>query len=211
MILNRLGYLFFPRRCFLCGELVLPSDELCKTCEKYISDTPMPKIENGILSPFIYDGAIRSGLLQLKFERAFDGVTFFAQSISKILENFIFDGICYVPLHPKRERQRGYNQSRLLAQELGKILDLPVLDVLTRLRDTPSQRNFKSDERWENVNGAFGSADVKNQRLLLIDDIATTGATLFECAKALRKSGAANVIFAVVATTQLPPLAQTAK
>ena len=102
-----------------------------------------------------------------------------------------------VPLHHKRQRERGYNQSRLLARELGRFTNLPVVDdCLTRRRATPPQtRTSTVDERRSNVADAFACGDqrLREKQVLLIDDVATSGATLNACAAALKAAGATSV------------------
>jgi len=102
-----------------------------------------------------------------------------------------------VPLHRKRLRERGYNQSRLLARELGKLTGLPVVDdCLIRQRLAPPQaRTATVDERLNNVATAFACGDqrLRDKPVLLIDDVATSGATLDSCAAALKANGATSV------------------
>ncbi len=103
-----------------------------------------------------------------------------------------------VPLYKKKQRQRGYNQSELLARELAKLRNLP-LDTtsLIRSRNTPSQTKLGREGRLQNMSGAFSCvnpAAVKGKIVLLIDDVATTGATLEGCAEALKAAGAKKVI-----------------
>jgi ComF family protein len=107
------------------------------------------------------------------------------------------DFLIAVPLHSGRERERGYNQAQLLAEVLGRAVGLPVLasGALSRLRDTRPQVDLNSAERKANVEGAFHceSRQVAGQRIVLIDDVCTTGATLEACSIALRQAGAASV------------------
>lgn len=107
------------------------------------------------------------------------------------------DVIVPVPLHARRLRQRGYNQSALLAGELGKIIGLPVMEgTLLRLENTPAQvKAINAEMRRKNVCGAFACCDgmLQGRRVLLIDDICTTGATLDSCAGALKRSGVHSV------------------
>jgi ComF family protein len=102
-----------------------------------------------------------------------------------------------VPLHPKREQQRGYNQAVLLARELGNVLNVPVIeDALIRTRNTVSQSHLNRQERLENVAGAFTCQSINGiagQQVILIDDVATTGATLDACALALMVNGVDKV------------------
>ncbi len=101
-----------------------------------------------------------------------------------------------VPLHSRRLRSRGYNQSYLLAREAGKLLGIPVReDLLKRANDSPPQVEAKSrDDRRTNVAGSFESiAEVSGKSVLLVDDVATTGSTISACAAALKDAGAASV------------------
>jgi ComF family protein len=109
------------------------------------------------------------------------------------------DVLIPVPLHRHRLRERGYNQSHLIARELGALVDMPVFeDVLVRVKDTPTQVKTPNVKmRWENVERAFACSgrcgDLENRRVLLIDDVCTTGATMDACAGVLRKVGVASV------------------
>jgi ComF family protein len=107
----------------------------------------------------------------------------------------VADALVPVPLHRARERQRGYNQSRLLAREMSASLDWPVVEALARLRNTPAQVGLNRAQRLANVRDAFcvTDASVAGRRVLLIDDVCTTGATLGACSQALRRAGARSV------------------
>ncbi len=113
-----------------------------------------------------------------------------------------FDIIVPVPLHPTRERERGFNQAALLAELLGGRRSIPVKPVLERIRYTTTQTVFDRAERMENLRNAFRlrkNADVRGLRVLLIDDVLTTGSTLSECARILRLAGAPTVYAATAA------------
>ena len=99
-----------------------------------------------------------------------------------------------VPLAAKRLRDRGYNQSEHLARALGRLVAKPVrIDALKRVRETPTQTALTPEARLANVAGAFRAAGVQGSRVVLVDDVFTTGATLVAAAAALRKAGAAEV------------------
>jgi len=100
-----------------------------------------------------------------------------------------------VPLHPSRLRSRGYNQSALLAREVSKLTGLPVKeDLLVRVKDAPPQMGLGRENRWRNVGSAFQCVgDLRNQAVLLVDDVVTTGSTMSACASALKSAGAASV------------------
>ncbi len=112
------------------------------------------------------------------------------------------DLIVPVPLHPARQRERGFNQAELLARALHRHSGLPLGDVLQRTRYTTTQTQFDRSERMENLRGAFRlrrGSNVQDLRMLLVDDVLTTGSTLSECASVLRKAGALSVHAATVA------------
>jgi competence protein ComFC len=115
-----------------------------------------------------------------------------------------------VPLH--RQRERGYNQAALIAKPLAKLLRLPYKSVLlTRIRPRPDKHLLSYEERWESVRGAFATrpgSQVDNLRVLLVDDVMTSGATLDSCAKTLREAGARSVIGLTVARAVLKNAAE---
>jgi ComF family protein len=124
------------------------------------------------------------------------------------------DFIVPVPLHPRRLRWRGFNQSRLLAEKISKnlapMLEIEIIDVLKRDKNNKAQMKIKKyRERLQNMkdifsfNAQFGKNILKNKEIMLIDDIATTGATLEECAKVLKENGAKKVFAAVIARQTL--------
>ncbi len=132
---------------------------------------------------------------------------FVAREMNRVLDPPLYDAAFPVPLARRRQLERGYNQSRLLA--LGMVDELrrvpPVANELVRTRSTQSQTNLSRANRWKNVSGAFGlvePSDLSGQRVLLVDDVLTTGATLTAAAAPLRKAGALVdlAVFAVVAT-----------
>jgi ComF family protein len=113
-----------------------------------------------------------------------------------------FNLIVPVPLHPARKRERGFNQAELLARELHRKSRIPVQSVLRRTRYTTTQTQFDRSERMENLRGAFRlrrGCNVQGLRMLLVDDVLTTGSTLSECAAVLKKGGALSVHAATAA------------
>src|SRR5437773_4024903 len=113
-----------------------------------------------------------------------------------------FDVIIPVPLHPARERERGFNQATLLAELLATSTTAPLRAALERTRYTTTQTAYDRAERMENLHGAFRlrkNQDVRDLRVLLIDDVLTTGSTLSECARVLRRAGASCVYAATAA------------
>jgi ComF family protein len=113
-----------------------------------------------------------------------------------------FDLIVPVPLHPARQRERGFNQAGLLAELLSRRVAVVTNTALERIRYTTTQTAFDRAERMENLRGAFrlrGNADVRQLHVLLIDDVLTTGSTLSECARVLKRAGARSVYAATAA------------
>ena len=113
-----------------------------------------------------------------------------------------FDAIVPVPLHPARQRERGFNQAAVLAQSLSRHMALPLRSVLERVHHTTTQTAFDRSERMQNLRDAFRlrkNEDVRRLRVLLIDDVLTTGSTLSECARVLKRAGAGPVYAATAA------------
>ncbi|OFV98611.1 MAG: hypothetical protein A3H28_06065 [Acidobacteria bacterium RIFCSPLOWO2_02_FULL_61_28] len=147
-----------------------------------------------------YEGTLQSLIQRLKY----DGYRPLAKPLGRFLaeaarrlEEQSFDLLIPVPLHPRRQRQRGFNQAALLAAEVSKFLNIPSgAKDCVRVRDTRPQTGLRAAERRKNVAGAFDVPEperVRGRRVLLIDDVLTTGATAHACAQALRKAGARGV------------------
>ena len=154
---------------------------------------------DGIRSPFRFEGIIRQAIHQLKYRN----LRALALPLARLLQDYLAanplpgEVLVPVPLHQKRLRERGYNQSSLLVRELGKLTNLAVVDdCLVRQRHTPPQaKTLAVAERRSNVNNAFICRDRRLQdgHVLLIDDVSTSGATIDACAAALKSAGAASV------------------
>jgi len=181
-----------PPLCPKCGK-PQSSGTLCPTCVSWQAEI------DGIRSPFRFDGVMRQAIHQLKYRN----LRALAEPLAKLLNDYLTaypipgEILVPVPLHRKRLRERGYNQSSLLAKELGKLADLPVVDdCLFRQRHAPPQtRSSTVEERRSNVAGAFVCRDhrLQDKQVLLIDDVSTSGATLDTCAAALKAIGATSV------------------
>ncbi|MSQ33675.1 MAG: ComF family protein [Dehalococcoidia bacterium] len=146
------------------------------------------------------EGTIRRAILELKHQ----GVSSLARPLGRLLHEYLVehplksDLIVPVPLHARRQRQRGFNQAILLAKELGRLQRIPVdLSVLQRVRNSPAQAKANTaEERRANVRDAFKPAEgppLQDKQVLLVDDVCTTGATLDACARSLKAAGAAKV------------------
>lgn len=178
--------------CTKCGKSI-SSGILCSDCASRFLDI------DGIRSVFRFEGAVRQSILQFKYKNVKAMATPLAQLMGQYLRAHPLpaDALVPVPLHPRRLRERGYNQSSLLTGELSKFTSLPVVEKsLARLKNTPPQTRTKSAaERHRNIARAFACRDrrLRGKRILLIDDVCTSGATLNACAVALKAAGAASV------------------
>jgi ComF family protein len=152
-----------------------------------------------VRAPYTFDGPAREVVHALKYSHFRALAEPMALSMARCMEeeSIPVDTLVPVPLHPLRRRVRGYDQAALLARELGKLTTLPVTETaLARRRATPAlARGLGAAERRQNVEGAFAARgdDVGGRRVLLIDDVTTTGATLDACARALQEAGAASI------------------
>lgn len=207
-MIGRLLDLLYPPKCVLCHK-ILPNSrqQLCDACGRFVL-TQRVQTRQGhhfarCVAPLAYDEPVRSSIHRFKFAgRKFYAKTFglwMAAAIGQEYEDF--DLITWVPISRKRLRRRGYDQSRLLAEETAKNLGREVVPCLKKIRNNPPQsRSTKREQRRKNVAGAYEvTGDVKGLRILLVDDVITTGATLEECSRMLRRAGAKEVLCAAIA------------
>lgn len=192
--------------CVACGAPLLhpTSGIVCEACWRAARTIAPP-----FFIPYVrhsraagvYEGALRNIIHALKY----DGRTSLAPSLAALIVEQCgdalegADAVVPVPLHRSRERERGFNQASLIA----RALPLPCAAVLVRLRATSSQTDLPADRRRANVRGAFAVKDDRSQGSplipVLVDDVATTGATISECARVLTEAGARDVRAVTVA------------
>ncbi len=155
----------------------------------------------------VYTGAMVDAITLLKYHAVTPLGGWFATRLAELVAHqsatFAADVVVPVPLHPTRLRERGYNQAELIARPLAKWLRLPLRSyLLVRTKPRPDKLRLTRQERWRTVRGAYAlraGAQVDKLRVLLVDDVFTTGATLDACARALRQAGAASVVGLTVA------------
>ena len=206
--LKALVRLVYPVRavCMGCGTKAgFERDWLCEDCRqemasRWVGVAPPP--EGGLIEGAAYGyryGGPAAGLVRnLKYR----GVARLAEPMgARMVAAFAglqpahIDCVTPVPMHIRRQRRRGCNHALLLARAVADELDLPVSDALTRTRNTRQQARLSDEERLHNLDGAFAvTGDVTGQRVLLVDDVCTTGATANACAQALRQGGAEAVL-----------------
>ena len=202
-----IGSLLFPAVCPGCRCPVesAPSTPLCAACSGSLPRCRFPggklRHVDGTASPFLYEGICRDLILALKYHGRISLVPFLAdRMVEETLRHLgspPAERILPVPLHPTRLRERTFNQAELLARALANRVGIPCEeDLLIRCRPTRPQAELTREERSRNVRGAFdlrSGAGLKGSRLLLVDDVLTTGATAEACAALLKKAGARSV------------------
>lgn len=197
------------RACLKCGKLLFAEEQYCLDCQNH------EKEFDRALAPLTYSGAASMLVQRLKFQKQ----KYLAEPMAnlmtdKLLESeLVADVVLPVPLSPKRRKERGFNQSELLGEVIAKGLKLP-LDVtsVVRVKDTLASSGLSGGRkaREENMKDAFSVVDkeaIKGKIILAVDDVLTTGTTMNELAKALKKAGAKRVIGLTFATTsEKPPI-----
>ncbi len=215
--------LFFPPRCVGCERR---GSWLCASCRAALPAIPPPRCRfcaaptggvsvcsvcwrdppafASIVAEFRFDGVVREAIHQLKYRRA--------QHLARPLVTAVLDVapvmpsidvVVPIPLHSARLRSRGFNQAGLLAKEVAKRLDRPVVETaLMRVKETDSQTSLPAAQRWANVRDAFqvtAGESLAGQRVLLVDDVTTTTSTLRAASRALKRGGVSEVHAFVVA------------
>ena len=216
---------FFPRRCFLCGEVIFPHQRVCGECvhrRPYIyppicdrcgrsKDTchcgRRRRTFERCVSPFYHKSVAAEGIYSLKSHGYHDVVEGFAEEMAEVIRReyggIPFDLVTAVPLHKRERCDRGFNQAEMLGQAVAARLNLPFEVVLTKMIATAPQKELKAVQRSGNLLGVFDvCADVSGKTILLVDDVITTGATLDECAKMLKIFGAVEVYGVTAAATE---------
>lgn len=214
-ILSNILDLFFPPKCIFCGKfLKKDSDCLCPACAEALPFTKGAEVSHKgdfydvCVSPLIYKGDVRKSILRFKFK----GAAAYAECYGRLLADCIkenlagkFNMITWVPLSTKRARDRGYDQAMLLALSAALELDDVAVETLAKNTNIQAQSSITDREmRRANVSGVYELKDrelIEGKRILLIDDIVTTGSTLSECARTLLMGGAESVVCATLART----------
>jgi ComF family protein len=193
-----------PPFCRRCGDPVAGTIEHDFTCYACSAETPW---FDAARSAARYDGVVGEALRQLKYGKALWMACDLAELMLGCLKaefaGLTFDFVVPVPLYPVRRRERGYNQSAILAAELARRIRCPTASrVLRRIHPTASQTNLTAAQRLSNVQNAFQHGRrnrLAGRRVLLVDDVMTTGATVNACARALKRGGAQSVHVLTVA------------
>lgn len=203
--------LFYPNRCPFCDSFIPFDEYYCTSCRNKL--TPPPKYDEYENVDFFiavteYNDQSKPLISEMKNESngyALSAAAFmiFQSLLSEQLLSRI-DIITYIPMRRRDILRRGYNQTKLIAKELGKIADKPCRPLLKKIRDTSQQKTLGARERRENMKDAFSVRNVKlfaGKSVLIIDDVCTTGSTLNEAAGKIKNSGAKLVGASVFAKT----------
>lgn len=211
-ILDLIAHLLYPWKCVFC-ESVLKDTDICRECEEKlpytVGDSAMQKFPfiDKCVSPLYYKDKVRASVHRYKFGGCSAYSRRYAALMSDCVENNLdcggVDVISWIPLSRKRLRYRGYDQARLIAEEIAKNTGLPCRQLLRKIKDNGAQSLTRdAKQRRDNVAGVYAlceKTDVSGMRILLVDDVVTTGSTMSEAARVLRRAGSKTVYGASLA------------
>lgn len=219
---------FYPPRCILCGKLIKIGEQsrMCAACENTISwkeGTVCQKCGCNLYTNATYcercqkaNFVFEKGVAVFSYSDVRDSIAHFkfhywkrdAIPLGKIMGDYLLtyypelakqtELLIPVPMHQKKQKLRGFNQSELLTKVIAQRIKKPYTNTLKRIKETIPQSQLNPEERKQNLQGAFAvenAEEIKGKTILLIDDIFTTGTTINECAKVLYKDGANKVLF----------------
>lgn len=205
--------LLFPPRCAFCGKILRTGETgMCAACQEKLpwltgvaAEQKLEFISNCV-SALRYQGEVRDSIHRYKFKGLKGYAGLYGSLTAQCVKDHLvgeYDLISWVPLSEKRKKERGYDQAFLLAQAAALELEMAAVETLRKARHTDAQSGLEgAAERRANVLGAYEAFDpelIADKRILLIDDVVTTGATLSECARVLRTAGAKGVVCATLA------------
>lgn len=230
MIFSILIDLLFPRRCPVCDGIVMPRGRLiCPGCLKKLSFVKNPvckKCGKEVISDTVefcfdcvrhrrtfeygralinYEEHAAKSMAKIKYKNKREYLDFYGEAIcvryEKIIRRMGAEVLVPVPVHPGRKRERGFNQAELLAERIGKRLNIPLCpDMLVRNKRTLPQKGLDPSGRLKNLEEAFGAGKILPgvESVILVDDIYTTGSTVEACTRVLRKMGIKRVYFLTI-------------
>ncbi len=208
--------IIYPDKCIVCHKIISEACDfgICRECIKdfYIFNDDICRYDfesNNGFSMFLYNEPIRKIIHKFKY----DDFGYYAKVMGIKMGEFLLkqnlfscDCIIPVPIHWKREKKRGFNQAEIMAREISKILRVSMIsDALIRVKNTKPQFGLGKEERAKNIEGAFEVVKPEKffgKDVLIIDDIYTTGTTIYECLKLIKNSGARNIYYFTLAATK---------
>ena len=223
--------MIYPKKCPFCEKVFSDTEEICFKCKSklmYITGARCMKCSKPVLNEeteycydckaknhhyvsgkalWIYDDKMKQSIARFKYRGSLEYASIYGKELARwhgIWIKKCADVLVPVPLHIKKERARGYNQAEILANAVGKLLNIPVeAKLLKRIKDTKPQKELNDKERLRNLSEAFQINNErmgKFQRVMLVDDIYTTGSTIEACANILYKAGIGEVYFLSICT-----------
>ena len=208
MVLQLLKELLFPRKCVFCGGILNRNESgICRSCRtelpEYEGDRYLPELD-GCCVLWYYQDAVRESLHRFKFYNRPDYADVYGPILAMKIQQRFPDAqvLTWAPVSKARLKQRGYDQSELLTKATARELGIPAVRLLVKHRDNPAQSGVENaDVRRANVRDVYRlCGDAAGKRIVLVDDILTTGATAGECARVLRQAGAERVYLVAVAS-----------
>jgi competence protein ComFC len=194
--------LLFPISCIGCSAADFLLCQNCKDSLKFLNQNEM---QDGIISAFPYANPLVQKII---VEFKYNGIRNLAKPIAELINkslrlNSDLDDtwiLTYIPMHWRKEKKRGFNQAKLIAQELSKLTSLPCEDLLEKLKATKPQKDLSREQRQLNLFKVFRAyPETLNKKIILIDDVCTTGSTLLEAKRALLDAGAKEVLYSTFA------------
>ena len=211
--------LIYPPKCVFCGRVMEIGTKygVCSKCAPEAGKLECPRCGfstrwcDGMAAVWEYKSIVKASLTRYKFQKKQSYSVTFGSAMARKLADpggrvalGRIDRIVCVPLHKKKERKRGYNQSLLLAEEIARLTGKTLFaDALEKVENTKTQSGIGEIERYNNVRGAYAArGNFKGLRLLIVDDVITTGSTLDECARVLKSASASEVTAIALATNK---------
>jgi len=184
--------ILFPRVCAGCGR---EGKYICDECSIFVSETEM--IYNlgcldGLTSIWEYEGLVKELIHTIKYHGVTDIIK---ELISQVDLDIYYPYITYVPMHIKKKKKRGFNQSELIAEEIGKASNSKVVPLLKKIIDTEDQVKLNKEERLKNIKNCFKCVkpSLMQKEILLVDDVFTAGVAMQECCRVLKQAGVEKV------------------
>ncbi len=199
MLVDRLLSLLAPPVCAACDERLTREAVFCASCFGTLE--PPPALPAGATAAFAYGGAIGEAIRSCKYQRRVDRLRLLARVVIVRLPKDPVDVVAPVPLHRARLRDRGFDQATILARAVARALERPCdVDLVRRVVDTPHLASLDARGRSEAVENAFVARPCADKRVLLVDDVRTTGATIAAAADAVKSAGGSAISHVLAAT-----------
>lgn len=190
-------------RCIICGV-----DEYVGLCPLCNSKIKRAKSVDNVITYGFYGDVLKELILQFKYHKNFTAGDILSDFLVELIlqNNIKADIICYVPMTKKSKRKRGFNQCELIANYIGDKFNIPVSNSIKKIISTVEQKTLSKDERSKNIEGAFSIENSKeffSKDIILIDDVITTGATINECIKILKRVGVKKITVLTIAKSNI--------